>query len=167
MHPVFYVLEPRVAGSCDGTFDDSSNYATNPDYQSNSNDWTNNGNDQNCNWTITAPSATRISLAFLHLNLKDKWLDTETCDGYGDLRRIEIFDGKDESATSLGQFCGNKPPADILSSGNNLYLEYTTEGGSQSTKQSLQGFRIFFNIGKYISQNKLLYTLSLISSNHE
>lgn len=74
--------------------------------------------DTNCSWLITAPLNHRIFVTFATFQLyykADGELDKETT-------RLQVWDGDDEYATSLGIFSGTKRPFSLQSSGSNLFL---------------------------------------------
>lgn len=72
----------------------------------------------NCSWLITAPLNHSIFVTFATFQLyykADGELDKETT-------RLQVWDGDDEYATSLGIFSGTKRPFSLQSSGSNLFL---------------------------------------------
>ena len=47
-----------------------------------------------------------------------------------------MYDGKDDSATALGTFCGSNIPTVFTSGDKNLYIVYTSTDASNSFKAS-------------------------------
>ncbi|XP_064643493.1 cubilin-like [Lineus longissimus] len=73
-----------------------------------------------CIWIITAPSSDGVQVDF------DQDFDIEKhrdCKFDG----IEIRDGGTENAPVLGRYCGSESPGTIKSSGNVLYIRFTTD----------------------------------------
>lgn len=44
---------------------------------------------------------------------------------------LEIYDGKDAKAPTLGRFCGAKEPEPLLSSGNKMFLKFVSDNSVQ------------------------------------
>ena len=64
--------------------------------------------------------------------------DEEECYDY-----IEIRDGGDSTAKQIGFLCGDKKPNDIVSTGNQLYVNFVSDFSTQQT-----GFSASFAQGK-------------------
>lgn len=43
-------------------------------------------------------------------------------------RFTQIYDGADSSAPLIGEYCGSSNPGIIVSSGNSLYMKFTSDG---------------------------------------
>lgn len=56
---------------------------------------------------------------------------------------IELYDGKDGKASSLGRFCGTKKPPPITSSGNKLFIRFFSDNSVQK-----KGFEASHTAGK-------------------
>lgn len=56
---------------------------------------------------------------------------------------IEIYDGRDTKAASLGRFCGTKKPPPITSSGNKLFVRFFSDNSVQK-----KGFEASHTAGK-------------------
>lgn len=56
---------------------------------------------------------------------------------------IEIYDGRDGKAPSLGRFCGTKKPQPITSSGNKLFIRFFSDNSVQK-----KGFEASHSAGK-------------------
>ena len=54
---------------------------------------------------------------------------------------LEVFDGIDDKATSLGIFSGDKVPSAITSTSNYIFMRFKTDGSV--TKK---GFRMLYNV---------------------
>ena len=72
-------------------------------------------------------------------------LETEKQCGYD---FVEIFDGADENAAKLGQFCGSDIPAPLNSTTNKLFLRFKTDASGQK-----KGFRASYMIRKYLADS--------------
>lgn len=44
---------------------------------------------------------------------------------------LEIFDGKDGGASSLGRFCGTRKPSPVVSSSNQMFLRFLSDNSVQ------------------------------------
>ena len=49
---------------------------------------------------------------------------------------MKVYDGKDDSATLMGTFCGSNVPTVFTSGDKNLYIVYTSTSASNSFKAS-------------------------------
>lgn len=58
---------------------------------------------------------------------------------------IQIYDGRDAKAPSLGRFCGSKKPQPIISSGNKLFIRFFSDNSVQK-----KGFDASHSAGNYI-----------------
>lgn len=54
---------------------------------------------------------------------------------------VQVFDGVDENAFSLGRFCGKIAPSPIISNGNSLLIKFTSDYESSGA-----GFSIRYEI---------------------
>ena len=70
--------------------------------------------DMFCTWHITVPSGYVIHLEFQEFRLKD-YSKCENC-------FLQIFDGKDETAPTIGRFCGYVYPPVLISSSNHITI---------------------------------------------
>lgn len=75
-------------------------------------------NREDCDWLIEAESG-RVRLRFLTFELEHE-LDC----GYD---YVQLFDGYDDSAPTLGKFCGNKMPGEFTSSASFLLLRFRSD----------------------------------------
>ena len=92
-----------ILNECSGEFDDGSgnnNYSNNTD----------------CTWLIQVEEDSTIFLAFNSFN-------TESCCDV-----LFIYDGPNSNAPLIGEYRGDISPDVILSSSNELFLEFTTDG---------------------------------------
>ncbi|XP_055944726.1 cubilin-like isoform X2 [Argiope bruennichi] len=69
-------------------------------------------------WTVYVPFGMHINVRFTELALTTISPD-ENC-----VSQIQIFDGMDDQAPSLGSFCGFQVPEPIISTGNVIYIKY-------------------------------------------
>ena len=92
-----------------GTFDDGS--ATTSNYSDN----------LSCSWRIQPTGAGRITLNFNRFNTE------------GNFDFVTVYDGPNSSAPILGAFSGNSIPQQVISGGNSLFVEFTSDGSSNFT----------------------------------
>ena len=76
-----------------------------------------------CSWTIRAPSYHKITLNFADFHLQ----------GGSSCRHdaLHIYDGASIRDAKLGRFCGQNKPTLLTSSGNYLYLRFTSDGTTE------------------------------------
>uniref|UniRef100_A0A8C1HS32 Neuropilin n=1 Tax=Cyprinus carpio carpio TaxID=630221 RepID=A0A8C1HS32_CYPCA len=106
----------------------SSGYVTSPGYPS--------GYlaNQQCSWLIQAPDPQQKIL----INFNPHF-DLESRECKYDF--VQVFDGVDENALSLGRFCGKIAPSPIISNGNSLFIKFTSDYESTGA-----GFSIRYEI---------------------
>ena len=97
---------------------------------------------QDCQLVITFENGERIALEFLAFHLHT------FCGSYGSgYDHLAIRDGDNENSNLIGQIlCGSQIPSRIVSSGNTLYIKFTTNSGGNS----FSGFRIKASIDKLV-----------------
>lgn len=80
-------------------------------------------------WTITAPQNKIIELTFEVVDIE----------GRRDCEKdyLNIFDGSSNVSSLLRTFCGQSQPNTIVSSGNEMYLHFKSDGDT-----SRQGFKL-------------------------
>ncbi|XP_076019983.1 bone morphogenetic protein 1-like isoform X2 [Genypterus blacodes] len=76
-----------------------------------------------CTWTLTTTPGHRIQLVFNELDM-EAHLECA-------YDHIELYDGQDGLAPSLGHFCGNKKPPPLVSSGNKVFLRFFSDNSVQ------------------------------------
>lgn len=76
-------------------------------------------NDTDCEWLIAPDSADRISLTFSQFATQQ------------DHDYLSIYDGQDANAPLIGHYSGHDLPPAIVSSGNKLFLRFTTDSTVQ------------------------------------
>ncbi|CAG5867410.1 unnamed protein product [Menidia menidia] len=76
-----------------------------------------------CTWSLSTTPGHRIKLVF---NEVDMEAHLECAYDH-----LEIFDGKDARAPTLGCFCGTKKPSPIISSGNRVFLRFFSDNSVQ------------------------------------
>ncbi|KAG7281288.1 hypothetical protein CRUP_030971 [Coryphaenoides rupestris] len=72
-----------------------------------------------CTWALSATPGHRIKIAFNEIDM-EAHLECA-------YDHIEIYDGRDGKAPSLGRFCGTKKPSPITSSGNRLFIRFFSD----------------------------------------
>lgn len=55
---------------------------------------------------------------------------------------LEIYDGQDARAQSLGRFCGTKKPSPVMSTGNKMFLHFFSDNSVQK-----RGFEASYRAG--------------------
>ncbi|XP_046557391.1 LOW QUALITY PROTEIN: bone morphogenetic protein 1-like [Haliotis rubra] len=78
---------------------------------------------KDCVWHFTTKPGHRIKLTFHDFELEPHQECTYD--------HIIVFDGDDNSARSLGKFCGSKQPDPITSSGNRMYMVFYSDASVQ------------------------------------
>ncbi|XP_061672019.1 bone morphogenetic protein 1a [Syngnathoides biaculeatus] len=76
-----------------------------------------------CTWSLTTTPGHRIKIAFNEIDM-EAHLECA-------YDHIEIYDGKDGKAQSLGRFCGTKKPQPLTSSGNKLFIRFFSDNSVQ------------------------------------
>ncbi|KAH9413647.1 Bone morphogenetic protein 1 [Dermatophagoides pteronyssinus] len=75
---------------------------------------------EDCDWhLVTSGNDKKIYLKFVTFELEHE----NNCS----YDFVEIFDGADDTSSSLGRFCGNQMPDDMISSGNSLLIRFRTD----------------------------------------
>uniref|UniRef100_A0A8C6UAK3 Metalloendopeptidase n=1 Tax=Neogobius melanostomus TaxID=47308 RepID=A0A8C6UAK3_9GOBI len=76
-----------------------------------------------CTWALTTTPGHRIKIAFNELDM-EAHLECA-------YDHIEIYDGRDGKAPTLGRFCGTKKPPPITSSSNKLFIRFFSDNSVQ------------------------------------
>ncbi|XP_017163297.1 bone morphogenetic protein 1-like isoform X4 [Poecilia reticulata] len=76
-----------------------------------------------CTWSLSTTPGHRIKIIF---NEVDMEAHLECAYDH-----LEIFDGRDVRAPTLGRFCGTKTPDPVTSSGNKMFLHFFTDNSVQ------------------------------------
>uniref|UniRef100_A0A8C4NT37 Metalloendopeptidase n=1 Tax=Dicentrarchus labrax TaxID=13489 RepID=A0A8C4NT37_DICLA len=72
-----------------------------------------------CTWALTTTPGHRIKIIDMEAHLECAY------------DHIELYDGRDGKAPSLGRFCGTKKPPPIMSSGNKLFIRFFSDNSVQ------------------------------------
>ena len=126
---VLFSVEITVIESCDDTY--------NKITQEISYSQTNNSNVTlyNCSWRITVPDDRNVILDIINLQIEP----SDNCENSS----LEFFDGSDDRSAIIGEkMCGLQTGRIIESSGNELYLKYSSTASLIHDDQ----FSIKFNI---------------------
>jgi len=76
----------------------------------------------NCSWIIVGPTADdHVTLTFTSMNMDMGDSEPGCTTSY-----VEILDGEDEEAASLGRYCSTRVPPSITSRGNALVVRLVT-----------------------------------------
>ncbi|XP_066263228.1 exoskeleton protein RP43-like [Branchiostoma lanceolatum] len=118
-----YTVTPTIGPGCGGTLTAPEGSVSSPNYPS---DY---GNNENCEWIITAPEGSTVRLTFDSFNLEN---------GYDFLT---IYDGDSESALMLGRFTGDTLAIHglITSTSNTILMRFTSDGSNTA-----QGFQLSY-----------------------
>ncbi len=84
-------------------------------------------NNTNCDWLIAPDSVENITLTFTSINTQ------------ANADFISVYDGVDATAPLIGKYSGNQLPPTITSTGNRLYITFTSDGSEQG-----QGFDAYY-----------------------
>ena len=126
----------QITGTCPETYDPAQNEMTTPNYP---NPYPNN---KRCNWTIEVAQGKTIELQFVDT------FHLESSNGafYCAYDWVQIYDGGSSSSRDLtGKMCGTRTPPNTRSSGNRLFLTWTSD-----SEVSWSGFKISAKLlGKY------------------
>ena len=120
---VAVVTTSPIVASCASTYNTSGKYIITPNYPSNY------GSNVDCNWKITSPIGTTITLTFDDFQTESSW------------DKLTIYDGPSPNlGYSWDRFSGIGPSDDFESTGNSLYLRFE----SDSTLVS-RGFKLYYS----------------------
>lgn len=83
-----------------------------------------------CSWLIQAPTGYKLKLQFYHFVLEDSY------DCISD--HVNIYDGRNSSATLLGKYCARKDPFHVETTTNNMFIIFRSDrslnyGGFRAT----------------------------------
>ncbi|XP_056319001.1 bone morphogenetic protein 1a [Danio aesculapii] len=76
-----------------------------------------------CTWALSTTPGHRIKIAFNEIDMEPHL----EC-AYD---HIEIYDGRDSKAQSLGRYCGTKKPQPIISTGNKMFIRFFSDNSVQ------------------------------------
>uniref|UniRef100_A0A4W5NC55 Metalloendopeptidase n=1 Tax=Hucho hucho TaxID=62062 RepID=A0A4W5NC55_9TELE len=76
-----------------------------------------------CTWALSTTPGHRIKIAFNEIDM-EAHLECA-------YDHLEIYDGQDGRAPSLGRFCGIKKPSPVISSGNEMFLRFFSDNSVQ------------------------------------
>ncbi|XP_041458355.1 cubilin-like [Lytechinus variegatus] len=94
---------------------------------------------QTCEWMITVPAGGQpVTLSFTTFNI-------EGTEGVCSEDVLEVYDGVDATATLRGRYCGTSPPADIVASGRDLFVRFTTNAQNPTGDYQYTGFRATYD----------------------
>ncbi|XP_078667406.1 bone morphogenetic protein 1-like [Branchiostoma floridae x Branchiostoma belcheri] len=82
---------------------------TSPNYPSNY------GNDENCEWLITAPEGSIIRLTFGSFNTEENY------------DFLDIYDGASDSAAVIQRLTGQQSVSPVISTSNSMFLRFTSD----------------------------------------
>lgn len=87
-----------------------------------------------CTWHITVDPSDKIALSFKSFSLDD--------DGTCGKAKLVVRDGSSENAKALGVYCGVTRPPEVTSSGNQLWVQFTSTEGAEG-----KGFLMSYDTG--------------------
>lgn len=112
-----------------------------------------------CSWTITAPAGERVQLSFLRFQLRpSSWWSTCPTDW------LDIFDGPDASATSLGRYCGSSIFSMVQSTGRTIYIVFRAAAGGTHT--GFEARYIVGELGRYTGSSDGVTSARLVRQSH-
>ena len=71
---------------------------------------------------------------------------------------VKVYDGSSASAPLKGTYCGTSIPAEIMSSGNTMFVTFTSDGSV--TKY---GFSSLYYISESERHDQAIYKLNMVS----
>lgn len=87
-----------------------------------------------CTWHVVVDSSEKIALRSNTFALEED----NTCSK----AKLVVRDGNSENANVLGVYCGNRRPPELTSTGNHLWLQFTSTEGAEG-----KGFLLHYDIG--------------------
>ena len=87
-----------------------------------------------CTWHVTVDPSEKIALSFKSFSLDD--------DGTCGKAKLVVRDGSSENSNALGVYCGVKQPPVVTSSGNQLWVQFTSTEGAEG-----KGFLMSYDTG--------------------
>ncbi|XP_022079662.1 tolloid-like protein 1 [Acanthaster planci] len=84
-----------------------------------------------CRWHIRVAEGNRVRLTKVDFELEGRGPGNRCYDW------LKVYDGSDETAPLIGQYCGMEFPNEIMSTGKSVYLHFETD-----TTDSFRGFSI-------------------------
>ncbi|CAK8687745.1 unnamed protein product [Clavelina lepadiformis] len=76
-----------------------------------------------CTWLITTTRGHRVKVVFNEFEMEAQLQCTYD--------HIEIYDGRDDSASTLGRFCGTIRPSPVVASGRAMFVKFFSDGSVQ------------------------------------
>ena len=76
-----------------------------------------------CTWHVTVDPREKIALSFKSFSLDE--------DGTCGKAKLVVRDGSSENAKALGVYCGVNRPPEVTSSGNQLWVQFTSTEGAE------------------------------------
>ncbi|XP_055859668.1 cubilin-like isoform X2 [Biomphalaria glabrata] len=86
-----------------------------------------------CYWIINSATGAQVTFRVTDINI-----ETSISCTYDYVR---VLDGNTSGSRSIGQYCGNNPPLDLISSGQSLYVQFRSDGSVTG-----RGFKAEFSI---------------------
>lgn len=97
-----------------------------------------------CRSMIHAPMGHRVYLEVEFFRIEFDGDEEGSCESNWDT--LEIFDGHDQNAVSLGRYCGDQIPEWFMSTSNGLYVVFQSDSSAQETGYKLN---YYFIAGTY------------------
>lgn len=98
-------------------------------------------NRKDCTWLFTTTPGHRIKLNYDDFELE---LHPDCAYDY-----ISVFDGSGTKNKTLGKFCGSKSPHPIMSTSNEMFMVFKSDGSVQR-----KGFKAIHSSGKFFATIK-------------
>ena len=97
---------------------------------------------------MSADPGEKISLRFNSFNLEE--------DGSCNKAKLVVRDGSNQDSNVLGVYCGIKQPPALTSTGNRLWLQFTSTNGAEG-----KGFLLYYDTGDdVLSQHTLFVSVN-------
>ncbi|XP_041372182.1 cubilin-like [Gigantopelta aegis] len=123
----FHITYAAVNSLCGGQFTQDRGTIVSPNYPNAYN------HNAECVWTITVSQGDTLTLTFTTFDL-----ETGTTCSYD---FVEIRDGISPDSNSLGRFCGRDNPAPVQSTGNQMYIVFSSDASITGV-----GFQAMWNV---------------------
>ena len=138
--PIAFVsfLVPFFAVACGGFFYSPTGTIESPEWPGHYKGKT------HCTWRVSVDPGEKISLHFNSFKLEE--------DGSCDKAKLVARDGDNKDANVLGVYCGTKRPLEIATSGNHLWLQFTSMKGAEG-----KGFLLYYDTGNQLFFHRAVF----------
>ena len=102
-----------------------------------------------CTWTVSVDPSEVVTLRFNNFSLEQ--------DRRCDKARLVVRDGSKDDNRELGFYCGMDSPIALTSSGNHLWLQFTSNEWADG-----KGFRVEYYTRKFVSEQLNISVSSIV-----